>query len=266
MDEVRIAGLFVYPVKGCRGLALDAAEVGARGLAGDREWMVVGSDGGFLSQRTQPRMALIEVALADGGLVVGAPGMAELAVPRAGGATSTRPVTIWRDTVEAASAGAEAAAWFSAFLGLDCDLVRMPAATRRRVDPARARPGDLVGFADAYPFLLVSQGSLDELNRRLVTPLPMDRFRPNLVVDGCAPHAEDAWRTLVAGGVTFRVAKPCARCVVTATDQRTGARGDEPLGTLATYRLRDGKILFGQNLVHDGRGTLRVGDRCDVTA
>ncbi len=142
----------------------------------------------------------------------------------------------------------------------------MPAATRRRVDPARARPGDLVGFADAYPFLLVSQGSLDELNRRLVTPLPMDRFRPNLVVDGCAPHAEDGWRTLVAGGVTFRVAKPCARCVVTATDQRTGARGDEPLGTLATYRLRDGKILFGQNLVHDGRGTLRVGDRCDVTA
>ena len=264
MDEVRVSGLFVYPVKGCRGLALDAARVGDRGFVHDREWMVVGPDGGFLSQRTHPRMALAEVALTDELLVVRAPGMADLVLPLGGGGAARRPVTIWRDTVEAVSAGPAAAAWFSAFLGLDCELVRMPATTHRQVEPNRARPGDLVGFADAYPFLLISQGSLDELNRRLCEPLPMDRFRPNLVVDGCAPHTEDGWRTFAVGTVTFRVAKPCARCVVTTVDQRTGERADEPLGTLATYRLRDGKLLFGQNLIHDGRGMLCLGDRCVV--
>lgn len=265
MEEVRLSGLFVYPVKGCRGIALDAAEVGERGLLHDREWMVVGADGTFLSQRRYPRLALVEAVLTGDRLVLQAPGMAALRLPL-DERGAPRPVTIWRDTVTAESAGGEAAAWFAAFLSFACDLVRMPATTERCVDPFRARPGDLLAFADAFPFLLVSEASLDGLNRRLADALPMDRFRPNLVVAGCAEHAEDHWRTLRTGALTFHVAAPCARCVVTTTDQSTAVQAAEPLRTLAGYRLRDGEIHFGQNLVHDGRGVLRLGDRCTAEA
>ena len=122
-----------------------------------------------------------------------------------------------------------------------------------------------MGFADGFPFLLISQASLDELNRRLETPLPMDRFRPNIVVEGCEPHDEDGWNRMTAGEMSFRVVKPCARCVITTTDQATGERGREPLRTLATYRRFGSEVLFGQNLIHDGPGTLRVGDSCEIT-
>jgi uncharacterized protein YcbX len=140
----------------------------------------------------------------------------------------------------------------------------MPPDTVRPVDVDHAGPGHRVGFADGYPLLLLSEGSLDELNRRLEAPLPMDRFRPNVVVDGCGPHAEDRWRRLRVGDVEMRVVKPCSRCSITTVDQATAARGPEPLATLADYRLAGGKVLFGQNLVHESRGTLRVGDVVEV--
>jgi len=129
-----------------------------------------------------------------------------------------------------------------------------------------ARPGENVSFADAFPFLLLSEGSLSDLNRRLETPLPIERFRPNIVVSGCEPYAEDGWQQVRIGKVVFRVAKPCARCVITTTDQTSGERGPEPLRTLAQFRQKDGKILFGQNLVHEGRGILRVGENVEVMA
>jgi uncharacterized protein YcbX len=264
VDAVRISGLFVYPVKGCRGIAVAEAAVTERGLANDRRWMVVDRQGRFVSQRTHPRLALVAVETGEDHLKVCGLGAPALTVRLDKNHGRRRTVGIWDDAVEAVSEGAEAAGWFSRFLNLECDLVYMPEGTRRQVDPARSRRGDVVGFADAFPFLLLSEGSLTELNRRLSCPVPMDRFRPNIVVDGCSPHAEDGWRSVHAGGVTFRVAKPCARCVVTTVDQATGERGEEPLRTLATYRERDGKILFGQNLVHDGLGCLRLGDRCDV--
>ncbi|MGE5234866.1 MAG: MOSC domain-containing protein [Acidobacteriota bacterium] len=265
MDGVTISGLFIYPVKGCRGVAVREAEVTDRGFALDRRWMVTDARGRFLSQRVHPRLALVEVEVVGDSLVAKAPGTEPLKVPLVGRAGGKREVDIWDDTVVAWSEGPAAAAWFGRVLSLECDLVRMPDTTRRQVDPARARPGDLVGFADAYPFLLLSEGSLGELNRRLASPVPIDRFRPNIVVAGCPPHAEDGWRTLAAGGVSFRMAKPCARCIVTTVDQSTGVRAEEPLRTLATYRQRGNEVLFGQNLVHDGRGVVRLGDSCRVS-
>lgn len=261
---IRVSALTCYPVKSCRGIDLESAEVSERGLRHDREWMVVDAEGRFLSQRTRPELARVRVALASDRLLLSAPGMDELAVHLAPAGSANRTVTIWRDTVIAESAGGDAARWFSHLLGTRCELVRMPAGSPRRPDPDRSRRDDRVGFADAFPFLLLSEASLAELNRRLERPLPMDRFRPNIVVAGCAPHAEDSWRTLRIGPVLFRVAKPCARCVITTTDQETGARGPEPLRTLATYRTVDGQVLFGQNLLHEGRGTIRVGDPCEV--
>ncbi len=222
--------------------------------------MIVDGDGRFVSQRTHPRLALVTPRAQDSGLVLAAPGMADLVVdpsqlePRP-------PVTVWNDTLEALSAGAPARSWLEAWLGLPCDLVRMAPDARRPVDPRFAGPDDEVSFADGYPVLLISEGSLDELNRRLERPVPMDRFRPNLVVTGCPPFAEDVWATVEVGEVRLRVVKPCARCVVTTVDQSTGDRGREPLVTLASFRTREGKVMFGQNLIPETLGTLRVGAR-----
>jgi MOSC domain-containing protein len=259
---IRVSGLFIYPVKSCRGIALDRAEVAATGFAHDREWLVVDRHGVFMTQRDWPGLARVEVSVVPDGIELAADGMARLAVAAPGPGASPQRVVIWRDECEAAPAGRDAAQWFSELLGTRCRLVRMPPSTLRQVDQHFATAGDQVGFADGFPFLLLSEASLAELNRRLEEPLPMDRFRPNIVVAGCAPHAEDGWSRIVIGGLGFRVVKPCARCVITTTDQATGARGREPLRTLATYRLFDGKVLFGQNLVHEGRGTIQVGDEC----
>lgn len=168
--------------------------------------------------------------------------------------------TVWKDECAVFDEGRDAAAWFSDYLGVAVRLVRLADENARPLGTTSAQPGDRVSFADAYPFLLISEASLDGLNRRLSLPLPMDRFRPNIVITGCDAHAEDRWRHVRIGEIDFRVAKPCARCVITTTDQQTGEVGGEPLRTLATYRLEDGKILFGQNLVHVGRGTVGVGD------
>jgi len=263
---IRVSGLFIYPVKSCRGIALDAAEVTPTGFAHDREWLVVDRHGVFMTQRDWPGLARVSVAVAPGGIQLAADGMARLAVAAPGPGAARQRVVVWRDECEAVPAGRDAAQWFSELLGTPCRLVRMPPSTVRQVDLHFARAGDRVAFADGFPFLLLSEASLAELNRRLEKPLPMDRFRPNIVLDGCEPHAEDGWSRIVIGGLGFRVVKPCARCVITTTDQATGERGREPLRTLSTYRLLDGKVLFGQNLVHEGRGTIRVGDECVIAA
>jgi uncharacterized protein YcbX len=261
---IRVRSLFVYPVKSCRGVALDEAEVVATGFAHDRQWLVIDRHGTFMTQRDWPAFARVDVAVAAGGLELAAGGLPRLAVPEPGPDAARLSVAIWKDQCMAVAAGSEADAWFTTLLDTPCRLVMMPSSTVRQVNLGYAEPGDRVGFADAFPFLLISQGSLDELNRRLEHPVPMDRFRPNIVVDGCEPHAEDGWSRLTIGEVSFRVAKPCSRCVITTTDQRTGERSREPLRTLAGYRAVGTKVLFGQNLIHDGTGTVRVGDPCFV--
>ena len=252
-----LSGLFVYPLKSARGIALARARVDARGLEHDRRWMVVDEQGVFVSQRTHPRLAMVGTALDGATLRLAAAGLPDLAVEPPLGA-ATQPVRVWKDDVPGLLAPRAACEWVSEHLGARCRLVYQPDAARRRVAPPY-EPARLVSFADAFPFLLLSEASLADLNRRLDRPVPMDRFRPNLVVSGCAPHAEDSWRRIRIGDVPFTVAKPCSRCVVVTTDQSTGERHREPLATLSTYRLFDGKVLFGQNLIHESEGTLSPG-------
>ncbi len=266
MDSAQpiVTGLYVYPVKSCRGIALEQATLDARGIVHDREWLVVDDASRFLTQREVPRLALIRPTLADDALHLEAPGLPPLRLPYGGGG-AVRAVTIWRDTCPALDQGDAAAAWLSDFLGHRCRLVRFADDHVRHVNPAYARSErDQVAFADGYPLLLISEASLQDLNRRLPEPLPMNRFRPNIVVRGCAPYAEDEWDTLRIGEVLAYGVKPCPRCAIPMTDQETARRGKEPLRTLATYRDSDLGILFGQNVIHAAPGVLRVGDAVEV--
>ncbi|MFD5768567.1 MOSC domain-containing protein [Streptomyces sp. NPDC127049] len=268
MPDPVLRSVHVHPVKSLRALDRAEAEVQPWGLAHDRRWAVVDARGTVMTQRRHPRLALATaVPLADGGLRLTAPGRDPLvvAVPEP---SATITVDIFDKPVETVPAGETAAVWFSAFLETDARLVHLDAPEHRRpVDPAYALPGETVSLADGYPLLVTSAASLDALNALIARgdhaaegPLPMSRFRPNLVVGGTEPWAEDGWTRLTVGEVTFRVAKPCGRCVVTTTDQTTAARGKEPLRTLAAHRRLDGKLVFGQNLVPEHRGTVRVGD------
>jgi hypothetical protein len=257
---IRVEKLFVYPVKSCGQVEVEVAEVSATGFELDRRWMVVGEGGRFLSQRHHPKLALVRVRILDSGLSLEAPGMSVLDVALESRSQPTSRVVVWDDDCRAVDEGGDAARWFSEHLDHPARLVRLAGDDSRPLSASSAQPGDRVSFADGYPFLLVSKASLDELNRRLSLPVTMGRFRPNIVVAGCEPHAEDDWGRVRIGEVDFRVAKPCARCVVVTVDQSTGERGHEPLRTLSTYRTVNGQVLFGQNLIHEGRGVVRVGD------
>ncbi|MCU0970801.1 MAG: MOSC N-terminal beta barrel domain-containing protein [Gammaproteobacteria bacterium] len=264
MIRLEVSELRVYPVKSLGGVALDESDVQRRGLRWDRHWMVVDASGRFLTQRQLPRMALVATRVDGDGLLLNAPGMPALRLPLdASGEPVT--VTVWRDTLVARAASVEADRWLSDFLGMACRLVRFPAASSRPVDPAYARPGDETAFSDGFPLLLAGDGSLAELNRHLARPLAMSRFRPNLVVAGAEPFAEDGWRRIRVGGVALRVAKPCSRCLITTVDPARGeVDGDEPLRALAAFRQRGNKVYFGQNLIPDSEGVIRVGDRVEV--
>jgi uncharacterized protein YcbX len=222
--------------------------------------MVVDAGGKLVSQRTHSRLALVRPSVGDATLRVEIAGMPALELPVAPASTVTVAATVWGDTCSAVWTGERAARWFSDVLEMDCTLVYMPDSTVRPADTAYAPPGHRVSFADGFAFLLLSDESLGDLNTRMPAPLPMNRFRPNLVVAGGGPFEEDRLSTFQVGAVRFRVVKPCARCVVTTTDQLTLARGHEPLRTLATFRRRDGEVLFGQNVVHEGTGRLTLGD------
>lgn len=265
MSQYTLSGLFRYPVKSLYGETFERLDIGPRGPLYDRHWMVVDAGGKFLTQRQLPRMTLIRTRLdATNDLYLAAPGMPELAV----GPPSSQPVLVrvWGDEVTAVAASAPINAWLSEFLETDCRLVSLPDASRRPVDPHYASADDQVGFADGFPLLLISQGSLDELNSRLTSPVPMRRFRPNLVVSGCAAFAEDDWRRIRIGDILFEVVKPCSRCVIPTIDTETAERGREPLQTLMSYRKRDNKIYFGQNLIHRGQGALQIGMTVEVLA
>jgi uncharacterized protein YcbX len=263
---VQLTGLTIYPIKSAGGIPVNDWAVDEFGLRYDRRWMVVDQWGEFLSQRSHPRLALVRPSIVDGSLRIDAPGMRSLELPLEPSASDSADVTVWKDTCRAAWLGERPAAWFSEFLGSPCGLVYMTGETVRPADPTYAPGGTRVSFADAFPFLLISEESLADLNRRLADPLPMNRFRPNLVVAGVTPYQEDLWQRIEINGIGIRVVKPCARCVVTTTDQMTAKQGKEPLRTLATYRKVDGKVMFGQNAVHERTGWLRVGDAVVVTA
>jgi uncharacterized protein YcbX len=259
-----LRGLHVYPIKSCSGIVVDEWEVDERGLHNDRRWMLVDEAGCFISQREFPRMALIRVRIEPGGLLVDAPDMPSLNVPFRPPDGKLRLTRVWDDLVESRPVGGDADRWFSEFLDVGCKLVYLPDESVRPVDPTYGRPGDRVGLADGFPFLLISEASLADLNARLERPVPMNRFRPNLVVRGCEPFAEDGWGRIRIGSMTFRVVKPCSRCAITTVDQTTAATSKEPLRTLARFRKVGTKVLFGQNLIHDSTGILRAGASVEI--
>jgi uncharacterized protein len=264
-STVTLSGLYVYPIKSCAGIPLQSADLSATGLRHDRSWMLVDETGEFMSQRAHPRMALISIRFSAEHLIVSAPGMEELEIPLYPQAESSIDVRVWGDTNRGELVTEEANRWFTEFLKFPCRLVHKPEDDPRLVDSSFAESGDQVGFADGFAFLLISEASLEDLNMRLEDPLPMNRFRPNFVVRGCGPYAEDGWSRLRIGSVPFRVAEPCPRCAITTVDQETGTRGKEPLRTLATYRKFEGEVFFGRNLIHDTLGTVSVGASVEAT-
>jgi uncharacterized protein len=272
---MRLASLHIYPVKSLRGLSVPSAQLDPLGLVGDRRFLVVEGTGAFLTQRTVPRMALVGAFLDESSLEMRCEGFDPVRVRRAPDPEAPLvTVRVWSsEGLLAEHCGEAPSAWLSRVLGLPCRLVRIGPAFRRPIKNASLHPGDSVAFADGYPFLAMNEASVGDVNRRIEEAggraVPMDRFRPNLVLDGCAPYEEDTWRRIRVGGVRLRSAGPCARCIITTTDQQTGAREKEPLRTLAEYR-RDPtdptNVNFGQNLVHEDKaGTLRVGDPVWVT-
>jgi uncharacterized protein YcbX len=263
----RLTTITYYPVKSMQGSDTPQARVTPRGLGNDRLMMVTDEHGRFLTQREVPPLAAIRPALDGDTLTLSAPGFeAATLVVRHDGAS--RPVTIWDSEGEAVDQGDAAAAWLSRFLGNSVRLMRIPDDQSIPVDAKYAvTPQDEVGFADGFPVLVVSQESLDDLNARLETPVPMKRFRPNLVVAGCEPFAEDGWKRIRIGGIELALVKPCARCLVTTHDQGTGERiGKEPLRTLATFRKVGSHVMFAMNAIPLSFGEIRVGDEVEVLA
>ncbi len=260
---ITVASLIYYPIKACRGFEVDETNVERMGLEYDRRMMVVRPEGGFLTQREHPRLALVTPTLSGESLTLSAPGMDAFTIPvRKSG--PTHPVDIWRSKgVQAVDQGEAAAEWFSNWLRTSVRLVHLAEGYIRRINEKYAvNADDHTAFADGYPILLASEESLADLNAHLETPIPMNRFRPNLVIRGCEPFAEDTWARIRIGNVEMAVVKPCARCVVTTIDKETLERSKEPLKTLASYRKQGSGVMFGQNVIPLSEG--RIGREMSV--
>ena len=259
---MKLQDIYVYPIKSLGGIRLSEAQAEIRGLSLDRRWMLVDKDGRFLSQRTHHQMALLQVLIADDRLRVFHKQNPEWThdIPLAPETNEFISVTVWDDAMVAQLVDPSSDKWFSKMLNVPCQLVYMPHSTKRSVNEKYAANNETVSFADAMPYLLIGQKSLDNLNEKLEQPLPMNRFRPNLVFSEGEAFQEDDWNLIQIGTCQFEVTKPCARCVITTVDQSTAIAGKEPLRTLATYRATNKKVLFGQNLIALTTGTLKVGD------
>ena len=260
-----------FPVKSCRGWSVDSAVVEPWGLAGDRRWMVVDEAGEFITAREANRLVLVHPEITSDGLRLTAPDLPSLDVPRPDPVGQV-PVALWSSRLTAAPAGPEADAWFSKAIERTARLVYLDDPTKRSTSPEFSEPDDRVSFADGYPLLVATEASLAALNDVVVErsegahpPLPMTRFRPNLVIAGSDAWAEDDWRRIRIGDAVFRAVKGCARCVITTIDPDTAVREKEPIASLARIRRWDGATWFGVNLVPDTAGvTIRVGDEVEV--
>jgi uncharacterized protein len=261
-----LASLHIYPLKSCAPLAVHSAEVRARGLRHDRRWMLVDGNGRFVSGRELPRLTLLHAEPLPDGLRLAIADMPAIDVPLPAAETTRIDVSLWKSAFSAAHCGEQADRWLSDALQRPLRLVHMDALAARPISSSRALPGDQVGFADAFPLLLISQAALDGLNERLARPAKMSQFRPNLVVDGVDAHAEDGWRRIRIGAVEFEVAKPCGRCVFTTVDPATGSRdpAGEPLRSLIAYRRGSDGVTFGQYLTPRGHGVVQQGDAVEV--
>jgi len=279
---MHISEINIYPIKSLKGISLDSAVVEERGLQYDRRWMLTTPDGMFFTQREFPRMATLSVWIEEdgSGLGVAADRFGDVFVPSQPDTGDKQQVTIWQSVCEGEIYGGALNEWFSDVIGTNCQLVYMPDNTRRSVNKRFDHGDDVVSFADGYPLMVLSEATLADLNSRLDDPLPMNRFRPNLVVSGSSAFAEDAWDKVRIGEAVFRSTKPCERCVMTTVDQSNGEfTGKEPLKTLASYRMAKDvmpdryeslgvgatAVLFGQNLIAESAGaTVHVGDAVEI--
>lgn len=260
---MKVTEINIYPIKSTRCIALNESVVLARGLPWDRRWMLVDENNKFVTARQHPALATVQTKIDGDSLVVVAGDAEVLHLPLRPQQRETAQVTLWRDSVDAVLANTGADTWFSDFLGISCRLVQMTDELTRGVDQDYGQPGDEVSFADGFPLLLITEASLADLNSRLDNPVDMRHFRPNLVVDGDIPYAEDRWQRFRVGEVEFEGVKNCSRCVFTTVDPDRGTKSPdkEPLRTLSTYRRRpEGGVFFGQNLIPRGSGVIRVGD------
>jgi hypothetical protein len=267
LEQATVSALYYYPIKSCKGIAVATAQITETGILHDRELMVVNAETGeFFTQRELSKMALIAPHIKDGYLELTAPGMPALKIALQDEG-KTINANVWGDICPSVDQGAEVAAWLGDFLGVKACLVKMRPDFNRPIDPNYAlNPANQVSFADGYPFLLVSEESLADLNGRTGENLPMNRFRPNIVITGSGiAFGEDYIVRGKVGEINFNVVKPCARCKITTTDQITTEIGKEPLRTLATFRRgRGGGVFFGQNVIHENTGTLKIGDKLSV--
>ena len=265
MKDLRLSEIYIYPIKSLGGIRLKKAKVLEKGLEFDRRWMLVDRDGKFMTQRIHPKMALLKVSLGHGEISVVNHARPERPSIRffADQVPSGKHLyaTIWDDAVTVTEVDSDLSAWFSKELEMDCRLVVFPESNTRPVDARYKVNDENVSLADAYPFLVIGQSSLDDLNTRLKEPVPMNRFRPNFVVTGSDPYEEDRWRKIRIGQNRFIAVKPCSRCVLTTVNQDTGEKGIEPLATLSSYRKIESKVNFGQNLVATDHEHVSEGDR-----
>ncbi|NBP67797.1 MAG: MOSC domain-containing protein [Cytophagia bacterium] len=266
MQALRLSEIWIYPIKSLGGIRLKQANVYEKGLQYDRRWMLVDDSGKFLTQRVHPEMALFKVSIAGEALVVThTPTQQSHSIPlQPEQHHENQPVTIWDDTVLAYEVNEATSQWFTQLLGIRCKLVYFPEANDRAVD-RRYATTEHVSLADGYPFLIIGQASLDDLNSKLEKAVPMNRFRPNFVFTGGNAFEEDNWKAFSIGANRFLGVKPCSRCVLITVNQDNAQKSDEPLRTLATYRKRDNKIYFGQNLLAVDHTVVSEGDLISLT-
>ncbi len=257
---INVTDLYIYPIKSLQGLEVEKCEVLERGFKYDRRWMIIDVENKHVTQRTHPHLSQISISLTENSILASHSDHGSIKIPMVLSAGKEEQVTVWNDEVNALIAEEDINQWISSIVGMPCRLVFMPENHERRVNPERAKNQENVSFADGYPYLIISEASLEDLNSRMESPLPMNRFRPNIVVNGVEPYGEDLWKDMKIGDVSFYGTHPCKRCVFTTIDQDTGHKGVEPLKTLATYRREGSEVIFGLNALASSQGLIKVGD------
>ena len=264
MPQPVLSDIFIYPVKSLAGIKVSNWIVNEKGLLHDRKWMLVDTNNQFLSQRRLPKMVLIKTQLTDNELILSTSTSGSISLPLYPDDGDACNITIWNDQCSAKTTTTVADQWLSDFLGIDCKLVYQPDEVVRPVDSDYATATDKVYFSDGFPFLILSKASLNSLNQAMGLQLPIQRFRPNLVISNCESYAEDSWREITINGIGFRLPKPCSRCSVPTIDIETAQTNKEPLTTLNRLRKWNKHVYFGQNALHNTQGELATGNAVEI--
>lgn len=262
MPQLTLSEIYIYPVKSLGGISVTSALAEERGLKYDRRFLLVDENNMFMTQRDFPEMALLKLSFYENGFkVLNTKDGSHITLPFESDSHRIISVQIWNDACSAVRVSQDVDGWFSNAIDKKCSLVYMPDDEKRIVEKKYINENHIVSFADAYPYLIIGQSSLDDLNTKLENPLSINRFRPNFVFTGGLPYEEDNWKDFQINNINFRAVKPCARCVITTTNQDTAERTAEPLKTLSLYRKIDNKVMFGMNVICKNNGTVSVGDR-----